>query len=284
MSFSQRFVTWVSFFVFIFYCAFNHPTELILLLNIVGHDEYIRLTGLSTSGSPTMRRTIGAVHAGAVSYLGYVGGLRMMTLALFGCEFSLMLLNLWQAENGILPLNQEFLGAAMADMFGLVWTVYFFSHSVLIFNGFEEGRTLVLYGIVVIGLCDTFAYIVGKLVGRTYIFPRISGNKTLEGGIGYFVGGVGGSLATVYYFDLPMASSESILLGLLMGFFAMSGDLFESVAKRCFSVKDTGSILPGWGGLLDRLDSYLLSFPALYYYLCYCSDAFTPLTPASASH
>ena len=121
-----------------------------------------------------------------------------------------------------------------------------------------------------IWLYDTGAYCVGMLLGRHRLFERISPKKSWEGVIGGVVACIAGAYATHYWLDEFFQVPElTIWLGLsvVTAVFATFGDLVESLIKRTVGVKDSGNILPGHGGILDRIDSLLLVVPAVLIYL-----------------
>lgn len=110
---------------------------------------------------------------------------------------------------------------------------------------------------------DTFAYIVGKSIGKTKLFERISPKKTIEGFVGGLVFTMVGSYVLSLYFTF-FSPFTWIMTGLIVGFFGTIGDLIESRFKRTAGVKDSGKIMPGHGGILDRLDSVIFAIPFLY--------------------
>lgn len=113
---------------------------------------------------------------------------------------------------------------------------------------------------------DTVAFFVGSALGRRPLAPAISPGKTMEGAAGGVLGGVLGALA-VWGAGLPgVPAWHAALLGLAVGILGMLGDLFESLLKRWAGVKDSGTLFPGHGGMLDRADSLLFGAPVLYYY------------------
>lgn len=115
------------------------------------------------------------------------------------------------------------------------------------------------FGII---LNDIFAFLIGRKWGKTKL-SSLSPKKTLEG---YFAGFLAG--AVIIYFGLRgIGNTHAIILGIMTGLLAPLGDLFESFLKRSFNVKDAGSILPGHGGILDRIDSFILLIPLDYLYL-----------------
>jgi phosphatidate cytidylyltransferase len=129
------------------------------------------------------------------------------------------------------------------------------------------GRGLVLFLLAVIFLGDTGAYYVGRAFGRRPLAPRISPKKTVAG----LVGGLAASVAGALVFGLLMGPGfsmvESAALGLALSLLGVSGDLFESFLKRSAGVKDAGGLVPGHGGVLDRVDGLLFGAPALFLYV-----------------
>jgi len=125
-------------------------------------------------------------------------------------------------------------------------------------------RILLLLGIIM--AADTCAFFVGHALGRHRLAPALSPGKTVEGALAGIVGGVLGALA-VRHFGLPAVPLlDALLLGGVVAGLGIVGDLDESLLKRWAGVKDSGSLFPGHGGALDRLDSLLFGAPILYYY------------------
>jgi phosphatidate cytidylyltransferase len=118
---------------------------------------------------------------------------------------------------------------------------------------------LTLLAVVFVG--DTMAYISGLLFGKKKIFPRISPKKTVVGAVGGLLGSIAAALVCAQWFDYPLWIFAFI--GFLGGLVAQLGDLFESLLKRVANVKDSGSIMPGHGGLLDRIDGLLFAAPVI---------------------
>jgi len=122
----------------------------------------------------------------------------------------------------------------------------------------------VMLVLLAIWVADSAAYFTGKAWGKHKITPSISPNKSLEG----YIAGLLGSAVTVLIFArffLPdWSTAVAIILGLLLGLFSTLGDLFESVLKRGAGVKDSSALIPGHGGVLDRIDSLLFAYPTYY--------------------
>ena len=132
---------------------------------------------------------------------------------------------------------------------------------------FDLGRNFLLLGLLVVFAVDTGADFTGHSVGKRPFFPKISPNKTWEGSAGGLASGIAASLVLGLILDPPTPLWQLGFLGLVIGVTAQIGDLLESKLKRLSSVKDTGSIIPGHGGILDRLDSVVVSIPAVYYFV-----------------
>lgn len=128
----------------------------------------------------------------------------------------------------------------------------------------EEGIIYILYGLLIVWVTDTGAYLFGRALGRRKLWPQISPNKTLEG----FLGGIFCSvlLALLFYLMGWIESVHVLLfltLTMILSMFGQLGDLVESALKRHFDVKDSGRLLPGHGGVLDRFDSFIFVLPLM---------------------
>lgn len=116
---------------------------------------------------------------------------------------------------------------------------------------------------------DSLAYYSGRALGKHRLYPLVSPNKSVEGALGGLLGSVLGTLLARATFFPQLTLADALLTALVIGVLGQTGDLFESLLKRSFGVKDSGSIFPGHGGVLDRLDSIIFAAPATYYYAIY---------------
>ena len=130
----------------------------------------------------------------------------------------------------------------------------------------ETGEDLLILALVIVYVGDTTAYYGGRLFGRHALAPRISPAKTWEGAAANLAGAVGGAMLGSLWFFQALPVGHALALGLLVGVAGILGDLSESLLKRAAAVKDSGGLLPGHGGVLDRIDSLLLAGPVLYWY------------------
>jgi phosphatidate cytidylyltransferase len=154
--------------------------------------------------------------------------------------------------------------AISTTIFGILYISWFLSFLIKI-RSLENGFGLLVLVLVTTKLCDIGAYLTGSRFGRTPLMPRISPKKTVEGAIGGLVFSIAGALLCrpLLGFDYP----RLLLLGFGLGVLAQIGDLSESLMKRDCEVKDSGSLFPGMGGILDLVDSLLFTAPAFYFYI-----------------
>ncbi|HAR63156.1 MAG: hypothetical protein DKM50_13080 [Candidatus Margulisiibacteriota bacterium] len=146
---------------------------------------------------------------------------------------------------------------------GILYIGWFYSYFVLL-RGLDHGFAYLIYLVLTIASCDTMAYIVGIKFGKHKIAPFISPKKSVEGCIAGFISAV---IASYFLGAHYLGLNHAIIMGMIVGVFGQLGDLFESLIKRKYEVKDSGWILPGHGGILDRLDSASFIAPLIYYYL-----------------
>jgi phosphatidate cytidylyltransferase len=193
--------------------------------------------------------TIGLSFA---TWVGGLSGLSVGTAIAFPFLLVLLLIN---GPDG-------FVKTATATSLALIYLPFLAGFLILLGRP-ENGLERVMTFVVLVGCNDTFAYLIGVLFGKHPLAPKISPKKTWEGLIGSLVfTTAGGAIAFHYIMDSHWWLGA--LAGLMTVFTATSGDLIESAMKRDMSLKDMGSLLPGHGGILDRLDSVLFSAPALW--------------------
>ena len=152
-------------------------------------------------------------------------------------------------------------------MLGVAWfSLSLFANSIWALFHHEQGRLLMVYLLVLVWATDIGAYMFGKLWGKHRLIPQVSPGKTWEGSLGGLLLALGvGWVGWVYFYPQHMSvwfAQAGVLIGI-----AMLGDLWISMLKRRVQIKDTGHILPGHGGVLDRLDSLLASLPFFYFFM-----------------
>lgn len=140
----------------------------------------------------------------------------------------------------------------------------FYSESVFLYS---QGGYLIISIFVSIWICDSAAYFVGSAYGLHKLMPRVSPNKSWEGAIAGFVFAIIGMIAAREFFLEFLKLRDAVAIGFIVGTFGQIGDLVESLLKRDNHVKDSSSIIPGHGGILDRFDSLLFAAPVVYLYL-----------------
>jgi phosphatidate cytidylyltransferase len=155
---------------------------------------------------------------------------------------------------------------AANTLFAVMYVGWLLGFGILLHHTSPVGDQLVLLVVGVTWVGETAAYLVGSTLGRHKLAPVVSPGKTVEGGVAQVVASVaaGGALAA---WLLPACGwLFGVGAGVLLGVVGQFGDLAESVIKRSAGTKDTGALIPGHGGVLDRIDSLLFNFPAFYYF------------------
>src|SRR5450432_1462427 len=169
--------------------------------------------------------------------------------------------------------NASGITAIAVTLFGLMYVPWLlnFIQKINYFPGLEgNGKFYVFYFILLTKFSDMGAYLIGSLIGKHKMIPRISPGKTWEGFGGAIVVSTGASLAFAHFFGAHMYGMNAlhaVILGVLLSSTAVIGDLIESLFKREACVKDSGKLFPGIGGILDLLDSLLFNAPIMYLYL-----------------
>ncbi len=121
---------------------------------------------------------------------------------------------------------------------------------------------------------DTAAYYTGRAFGKRRLYPLVSPQKSVEGALGGLAGSMAGTLLARFTFFPQLSLTDALVTAIVIGILGQTGDLFESLLKRSYGVKDSGTIFPGHGGVLDRLDSIIFAAPATYYYAVYVFGRF----------
>jgi phosphatidate cytidylyltransferase len=208
----------------------------------------------------SLRPLVLAGYAGATATLlgAQLGGPEWMT---GGFLLTLLLAFLLY---GIAETRQSATIAIGTTLLGVAWVALGLAHFLLLRDIPEHGRLAIFTVLLAVFADDTAAYFVGRLVGRHKLAPAISPGKTWEG----FVAGVLIAVAVAFFalYDQDFLTiPESVVLGAVLGFAGAAGDLFESAVKRDLKVKDSGRLLGGHGGMLDRIDAHLFAAVAGLY-------------------
>jgi phosphatidate cytidylyltransferase len=195
------------------------------------------------------------IVAGAWS--GGVQGLAAGLAAGFALTFSWVVLT-GKVEGSVMQLA----GGSML----LLYPVWSLTHLVLYLDT-PSGRHALLFLLLCVWVCDSAAYYVGSTLGRHKLAPEISPNKTVEGAVGGISGAAGASVVLKILGLVPWSITFALGAGLCIALLAQVGDLAESMIKRDAGVKDSGSLIPGHGGMMDRIDALLFTVPVFFYIL-----------------
>ncbi|MBO5929819.1 MAG: phosphatidate cytidylyltransferase [Clostridia bacterium] len=162
-------------------------------------------------------------------------------------------------------------GDVCASLFLVIYSVMFLM-PLSIMRHQENGLALVFLAFIGAWLPDTVAYFAGSLFGKRKLAPKISPNKTVAGAIGAVVGAVVAFMVygiILSYMGFTVSFVRMLVLSLICGVVAQFGDLSASMMKRAYEAKDFGNLIPGHGGLLDRVDSLIFITPVVYYFIIY---------------
>lgn len=271
-NFIQRAVTGVLFVIVLVGCILYSPLSFGILFTIIcalSVHEYAKL--VCKSGEISINKTITAL-GGAYLFLALMSfctqqpvGARVF-LPYLGLLLYMMITELYLKKKN--PIGNW----AYSMLSQLYVALPFALLNVLAFQNSPETSSVVYNPIlplsifVFIWLSDTGAYCVGSLIGKHRLFERISPKKSWEGSIGGGVFSIASSFAFAYFFPF-MPWWQWAGLAIIVVIFGTWGDLTESLMKRQLGIKDSGNILPGHGGLLDRFDSALMAIPAAVVYL-----------------
>ncbi|MCK4241924.1 MAG: CDP-archaeol synthase [Dehalococcoidia bacterium] len=149
---------------------------------------------------------------------------------------------------------------------GIIYIGWMLSHFIPL-RALDDGREWVLFLLFATFATDTAAFFCGRAWGKRSLAPVISPGKTWEGALGGLLAAIAASLILATILNLPIPYWQVTILGILIGIFAQLGDLSESLLKRSAGVKESGTLIPGHGGLLDRLDSVVFTVVVVYYYV-----------------
>lgn len=245
----------------------------IFLLTLIGWYEFqnmVKLKGYTVYMFSSLITS--TVIVGYLVMYPHPMSLTLVPGLIVGGSILVMLEGLFRHAEGNWPEN-----TALSIM-SIIYIAVAFAHFILL-RGLPHDITPVIFGInmeigealfwlVILGTwaSDTFAYFIGCAFGRHKLCPAISPKKSVEGAAAGFVGCVG-VIAGLGIYVLHMSILVACLLGIAIAVVAPLGDLVESILKRSFGVKDSGSIFPGHGGVLDRCDSWLFAVPVGFYIL-----------------
>lgn len=244
-----------------------------LALIFAGQLEYQKLLESKNLPNEKILGLISSLLMGLSAYLGYY----YFTFCFTVVVLVILILDLRKGDFSQTVTN---IGATL---FGVIYLGWLLSHGILLRNidqyeniraysvniqGLSDlGFFVVVFAVACTFLNDTGAYYTGKMFGKHKLAPKISPGKTIEGTVGGIVVCILTGLIVNFLFGTPLSSDWTIAFALLVAISAILGDLVESSIKRGAGIKDSGDIVPGHGGVLDRFDSLIFVFPVSYYFI-----------------
>ncbi|MBK5274830.1 MAG: phosphatidate cytidylyltransferase [Desulfuromonadales bacterium] len=204
-----------------------------------------------------------AVFSALMIFIPFAGSDRLALAGITGLFLAFALLFLFRIRD----IGSAALEIAYAIL-GFIYIPFLLMHLVLL-DLTVYGWQWLLVLMLIVMTNDSAAYYTGCAFGKHRLYPLVSPKKSIEGALGGLVGSIGGTLLAKFTFFPQLTLTDALLTAVLVGVLGQTGDLFESLLKRSFGVKDSGTCIPGHGGVLDRLDSIIFAAPALYYYVIY---------------
>ena len=153
-------------------------------------------------------------------------------------------------------------------LLGFIYIPFLLMHLVML-RQTQFGVQWLMVIMLIVMTNDSAAYYIGSAFGKNRLYPLVSPKKSIEGALGGVAGSICGTLLAKFTFFQQLTLTDALVTAIVIGILGQAGDLFESMLKRSFGVKDSGTIFPGHGGVLDRMDSILFAAPATYYYVVY---------------
>ena len=207
-----------------------------------------------------------------------IGGIVSGMVVVFTAQFKEPMVTMFALYAGCLMVaalhiarGKISLAGLAASVFGVMYVGWFSAHFILLHKLPHSGPGYVIILLIAVSLTDVVAYVVGSLIGRHKLVPKVSPKKTWEGSIGGLVAALLGmwvfywmrQRGVVLFPEWSLA--RYLIIGVALSISAQIGDLTESCLKRSANTKDSGTLFPGHGGVLDRCDGYLFAGPILYY-------------------
>ncbi len=258
-----------SIFTILFLDLFTVGWVFMLVTGCIGLYEYFTMTLLPEEQK---YKKMGVILGLLALLVSYTGNLEFVVATLLCSILLLFIAVLFRYEDLVgqtPPVNVfQFI---IRFAFGFVYIGFFGAHVILTFKT-DSGHNWLILLFVIIAMSDSCAYYSGRLFGKHKLCPAISPGKTIEGFIGGTLGATLGSLALAYYLFPEIPLTKIAIIAIVTACLGVVGDLVESVMKRSLNIKDSGSILPGHGGMLDRMDSLLVSAPPFYYMIVFLSS------------
>jgi phosphatidate cytidylyltransferase len=205
-----------------------------------------------------------AAFCGALMmFIPFNGGDRLALAGITGLFLAFTLLFLFRVRDITIAARE-----IAYVVLGFLYIPFLLMHLVMLHRTTYGWQWLLVIMLIVM-TNDSAAYYTGSAFGKHRLYPLVSPKKSIEGALGGLGGSICGTLLAKITFFPQLPLTDALVTAIVIGILGQTGDLFESLLKRSFGVKDSGSIIPGHGGVLDRMDSIIFAAPAMYYYVIY---------------
>lgn len=241
------------FYLYIMYLPAEYLLFLLVLVSSAALIEFYRMFRLH----PALRYA--GVVSGAAMLAVFFGARHFFMETLLLCAMTIMGIRLFLKRDPARSLSE-----VSAVILGLLYIPGLLTFQLSLA---KAGPVWIVLLYISVWVSDSMAYYVGKGLGKRKLYPEVSPNKTVAGAVGSVIGGGAGALFVRSVMMRQISLYQAVLLGLAIGLACIVGDLVESMFKRDAGVKDSSNILPGHGGILDKLDSVTFAGP-VFYWLC----------------
>lgn len=227
----------------------------VVVVLVASHEYFSMISNIGVKGFP--------VEGGVLSFLlllGFILGTKW--LLIFSIIFPVVLFATWCFRGKSVKVALDTVAYTFFGIFYIAGLGGYF----LLIHSLEGGSKMIIFLLLLIWTGDVAAYYGGRKFGKHKILPAVSPNKTVEGAIANVLGTlIASGLSHVWFFE-EFLLSHCLIVAFMCGIIGQFGDFFESLIKRNCQVKDSGSLIPGHGGFLDRIDSLLFAGPVFYCY------------------
>jgi phosphatidate cytidylyltransferase len=267
-NFWTRTIAGIVFVALLAGAVLLHPLAvavLFLAVAVIGYLEFHKL--FTNKPFPTLSMIVGLMTGAGIYVLLVLAAFQMMSFHHLALILPLLFFPFLAAllRTDVMSLTQAVISTlGVLYIFIPLALLNFYPNPAFVEGQYE--KSILLGFLIMVWTNDSFAYLTGKLIGKHKLYEKVSPKKTWEGSIGGLVFSMVAAYILSLFFPV-LSTSEWLTMSILTVIFGVIGDLFESLMKRMYGLKDSGNIIPGHGGVLDRFDALFFSSPMVFVYL-----------------